>query len=261
MTPSRQGFDSDRLRQIGVLLAIFSTIGVNILANTFRLGGLTMPEITDQFFSDVQIIPAGYAFSIWGLIYLGLIGFGIYQALPNQRQDPILRRVDYLLIMACIAQIAWVILFHYQLFVLSLVAMLGILIPLILIYQVLNVGIVPVSRTERWLVHIPMSVYLAWITIATVLNVAFVLHRLDWDGWGVSTEVWTVVVLGISTAIAATIAAQRSDTPYTMVVIWALVAIAIRQANETLISATATGMAVALGLLLIVDEFGFVDSR
>lgn len=80
-------------------------------------------EISNTLFKNVLIIPANYAFAIWGLIYLGLFAFGIYQALPNQRDEPDLRKTGYLLMIACVAQSIWVYLFLSRLFALSVIAM------------------------------------------------------------------------------------------------------------------------------------------
>ncbi|HEY9642894.1 MAG TPA: hypothetical protein V6C57_20565, partial [Coleofasciculaceae cyanobacterium] len=116
---------------IATLIAIFATLVVNALSNFFPPAGLNIGAIANTVLQGVQITPANYAFAIWGVIYLGLIAYGLYQFQPAQRGDATLRRVDVLLIIACLAQSAWVYLFTLQQFWASVLAMLLILLPLI----------------------------------------------------------------------------------------------------------------------------------
>ncbi|MBD1806018.1 tryptophan-rich sensory protein [Microcoleus sp. FACHB-SPT15] len=251
MKQSTKPLDRDIIRQVLNLIAILAAFGVNVLANVAPFNGLTIGEISNTFFRDVLITPANYAFAIWGLIYLGLISFGVYQILPAQRQNPHLRRMGYLLVVACLAQIAWVFFFQYRQFTLSLVAMLAILLPLIGVYLRVGIGHTRVSRNEKWFVHIPLSIYLAWISVATIVNVATTLYNLGWSGWGISAEVWTAIALIAGAAIASIVSIQRADIAFVLVIVWAFIAIAVRQANIPAIAITAGGLAVALVLLLL----------
>ncbi|MBW4492225.1 MAG: tryptophan-rich sensory protein [Oscillatoria princeps RMCB-10] len=250
MKQSSQLLNSDTLRSFANLMAILAAFGVNVLANIAPINGLSIGAISNQFFSEVLIIPANYTFAIWGLIYLGLIAFGIYQVLPAQRQNPLLRRTGYLLVVASLSQIVWVLLFQYRLFPLSVVAMLGILLPLIALY--LRLGIAPqrVSRAEKWFVRVPLSIYLAWICVATIVNVAIALYSLGWNGWGAGAPIWTVLVMAVGAAIAANIALGRADIAYALVTVWAYVGIAVRQASQPLILGAALSLALAVLLAL-----------
>jgi hypothetical protein len=251
MKQSTKSLDGNIIRQALNLIAILAAFGMNVLANIAPFNRLTIGEISNTFFRDVLITPANYAFAIWGLIYLGLISFGVYQILPAQRQNPHLHRLGYLLVVACLAQIAWVFLFQYRLFTLSLVAMLAILLPLIGIYLRVGIAQVRVPRKEKWFVHIPLSIYLAWISVATIVNVATTLYNLGWNGWGISAEVWTVIALIAGAAIASIVSIQRADIAFVLVIVWAFIAVAVRQANIPVIAITAGGLAVALVLLLL----------
>ncbi len=115
----------DIIRQWVNLLAFGATFALNGLANALPLNGQSTGEISDRF--QVYFVPAGYVFSIWGLIYLGLGAFAVYQALPAQREAPRLRRIGYLFALSCLANIAWLFLWHYEQFPLTLVAMLSLL--------------------------------------------------------------------------------------------------------------------------------------
>lgn len=253
--------DGNLIRQALNLVAILAAFGMNVLANVVPLNGLTIGEISNTFFKDVLITPANYAFAIWGLIYLGLISFGVYQVLPAQRQNPHLHRMGYLLVVASLAQIAWVFFFQYQLFTLSLVAMLAILLPLIAIYLRVGVGQVRVSRKEKWFIHFPLSIYLAWISVATIVNVATTLYNLGWNGWGISAEVWTAIALMTGAAIASIVSIQRADIAFVLVIVWAFIAIAVRQRNIPLIAIAAGGLAVVLVLLLLFSVVRRQKSR
>lgn len=258
MKQSTQSLDQDSLRQFSNLIAVLAAFGINVLANVAPPNGLTIGEISNTFFREVLITPANYAFAIWGVIYLGLISFGVYQVLPAQRQNPHLRRIGYLVVLASLAQIAWVFLFVYQLFTLSLVAMLAILLPLIGVYLRLRSGNQRVSRQEKWFIHIPLSIYLAWISVATIVNVALTLYNLRWNGWGISPQVWTVIALIAGAAIASTVAIRWADVAFVLVIVWAFVAIAVRQGDMPLIAVTAGLLAIALILLLL---FGVLRRR
>ncbi|AFY92412.1 hypothetical protein [Chamaesiphon minutus] len=257
MNSSNQRSDPDRQRQIATLAAVLVSIAINTLSNVFPLNGVSIGNLSNTLFASVQIIPANYAFAIWGLIYIGLIAFGIYQLQPSQRENPRLQHSGYLLAIACIAQCAWIYLFLARLFPLSNLAMLGILIPLMVMYQRLEIGRERVSRQERWFIHLPISIYLGWISVATIVNVAIGLYSLNWDGWGIAPSVWTVVMMTIVGVIAAVVSLQRHDTAYVLVIVWALVAISIRQANTPLIAMTGWGLGIALTVLNFANELKF----
>lgn len=248
---SNQYFDFDILRQVTTLVAIFSTIAINTISNFFPPDGVDMASLSDILFTSVQILPANYAFAIWGLIYLGLISFGIYQVLLSQRQNPSLQRSGYLLVIACISQCAWIYLFLARQFPLSAIAMLGILLPLIIMYQRLRIDVQFISQSERWFIRIPISIYLGWITAAFVVNVSLALYSLNWDGWQIAAPIWTILMIMVATAIAALIIIKYQDYAYTVVIIWTLVAIAIRQVDIPEITVTAVVMAIALVLLCL----------
>lgn len=242
----------DLLRQLLNAIAVFAAFGVNILANVRPRRGLTLGEISNQVFGEVLITPANYAFAIWGLIYLGLFSFAIYQALPAQRSQPLFRRLGYWLVMASVAQIVWVFLFQLGLFSWSFVAMVVILLPLIQIYTQLD-G-VKLNKRERWFVKIPLTIYFAWISVATLVNGGVSLTHLEWEGWGISPEVWTVIMMMIGGAIALIIAWTRGDIPFTGVFIWALTAISIRHLDNPLIAATGFLLSVILAATTIFSR-------
>ena len=125
---TRSGTVNDIVRQVLVIAAVVGVIVVNALANILPLNGQTTGAISDRF--DVYFVPAGYVFSIWSLIYLGLIGYAVFQALPRQRTNPRLRAIGYPFVASCLANIAWIFLWHYEHFAWTLVAMVTLLVVL-----------------------------------------------------------------------------------------------------------------------------------
>src|SRR5512136_2836448 len=141
------------LRQIAVIVTVIATITINVLANALPLNGLNTGQISDRF--KVYFVPAGYVFSIWGLIYIGLIAYAVFQALPAQRENPRLRRTGYLAAASGLANIVWLFFWHYEQFPLTLVAMLTLLGLLIAVYLGLDRANTSVSRGETWAVRVP----------------------------------------------------------------------------------------------------------
>lgn len=232
---------------IATLIAIIATLLVNTLSNFFPLGGQNVGEIANTLLSGVLITPANYAFIIWGLIYVGLIAYGIYQLQPSQQQNPSYWRTNKLLIVACVAQIIWISCFTLKLFSLSIVPMLAILLSLLSIYRNLGIGQNRSPWQQRWLVQIPFSVYTAWISVATIVNVASALYVAGWSGWGLSDAIWTAIMLVVGALVAGSIALMLKDVPFVLVFAWAYGAIALRHTDTPTIWITA----VLLTLLLL----------
>lgn len=243
----------DTARQALNVLAVLATVVINALANALPLNGQTTGAISDRF--RVYFVPAGYVFSIWGLIYLGLIAFAIYQALPAQRGNPLLRRTGYLFALSCVANVAWLFLWHYEVFVLTLVAMFALLLLLIAIYLRVGVGRARVSLADKWCIHIPFSLYLGWITVATIANVTAVLYYLRWSGWGISPEAWAIIMLIVGAGVASTVSLTRADITYTLVIIWAFTGIAVKHASTPPVAMTAWVMAGVVTAMLFVGMF------
>lgn len=237
------------IRQWVNLLAVLLTIGVNGLANALPINGQTTGEISDRF--EVFFVPAGYVFSIWGLIYIGLLAYAIYQLLPSQRENPRLQRIGYLPALSAVFNIAWLLLWHYEFFVLTMIAMLALLVTLIAIYLRLDIGREKVSITETMLLNLPFSIYLGWITVATIANATSLLDYVNWGAWGISAEVWTVIMLAAGVVIAAAMALTRGDIAYLLVLIWAFAGIAVKHSDNDIVS-TASWVATIIVVLLVV---------
>jgi hypothetical protein len=238
------------------ILAYVLLVGVNALANILPLNGLNTGEISDRF--SIFFVPAGYVFSIWGVIYLALGAFAIYQALPANRTNARLGRIDTLFLLSCAANIAWLFLWHYERFPLTLLAMLTLLGTLLMIYTRLEIGKRAATRIEYWVLHIPFSIYLGWVSVATIANVAQVLEFIGWDGLGIAPEMWTVTMLVVTAGLASIMAVSRADAAYILVLIWAVAGIAIKQSAIPIVAITAWSVT---GFLVFMLMIAFLQRR
>ncbi len=246
----------DILRQISVIVTIFFTLLVNVLANALPLNGLNTGQISDRF--KVYFVPAGYVFSIWGLIYLGLIAFAVFQALPSQRENPRLRAVGWWVSLGGLANSVWIFFWHYEQFPLTLIVMLILLGTLIITYLRLDIGRTTVSNSETWAVRLPFSIYLGWITVATVANVTSLLDYLKWDGFGIAPEIWMGIVLAAVLVITVLMNFSRRDIAFTAVILWALAGISVKHAG---VPAVAVPAWITFGLVALSLAGAFIVKR
>ncbi len=234
------------LRQITVILAILATIVVNWLANFLPIGGRTTGEVSAEF--PVLFTPAGYAFSIWGLIYLSLIVYALVQAAPSKRDGFDQSLIGPLFVLSCVFNIAWILAWHHLLIGLSLVFMLGILVCLILIYLRLERLKGSLTGADYWTLRFPFSLYLGWITVATVANVTIALYAAGFRGGPISEPIWAIIAIAAALAIGLAVAWTRRDVVFSLVLVWALLAIAVGQSGQTLV----VGAAIAAASLQVV---------
>jgi hypothetical protein len=232
------------------IIAFIITLVVNGLSNTTLIGGRTTAEVSNSY--PTLITPAGYVFAIWGVIYILLGVFLVYQALPSQKESPFQKQVNGLFILVSVFNVVWLFLWQNELLPISVVVIFGLLGSLIAIYLRLNIGRSAVSLKEKFCVHVPFSVYLGWVTIATIANIAVTLVSLGWDGFGLSLQTWAILVLAVALLLDLVVLATRRDIAYSLVFIWALAGIAVNQAANPFIVLTAeiaiTIIAVALAI-------------
>jgi len=237
-------------RQLLNVLGLVIALAVNAMATLLPLNGLNTAQISDRF--PVLIVPAGYVFSIWGIIYLGLIAFTIYQAIPSQRGNPRLQKLGLWFFFSSLANVLWLVSFHYLQFGLAMVIMLVLLGILIQIYTILGIGREIVKPLERWLVNLPFSIYLGWITIATIVNASQLLYSIHWNGFGIAAEVWTLIMLAAAVIISALVSFTCRDVGYALVLVWAFTGIAIKQFALPMVSSAAWLAAAAVVVFLVL---------
>ena len=215
---------ADILRQALVLVAVIATIAFNGLSQALPIGGRTSADVSNSY--TTYFTPANYAFAIWGVIYLLLLGYGIYQALPAQRESPNVRKIGWLFILSCALNCLWITLFQYDQILVSVLVIVGLLLSLIGIYLRLDVGRSSVSTADRLLVHLPFSVYLGWLSVATIANVSVLGAAQNWgDLFGIAAPTWAAIMLGVATLVGLLIVITRRDVGYVLVFVWAFTAI------------------------------------
>ena len=192
------------------------------------------------------------------MIYLGWIAFIIFQLQASQKESARLRRLGYLFAMSNIANAAWLFCWHYNLFGLSVLVMLTLLGLLIASYLRLNVNKSSVTPVEYWSVDVVFSVYLGWITVATVANISDWLYLVDWNGFGISAPNWAVMMLVVACLLGLAMALTRRDAGYLSVLVWAFIGIAVKQAPVPLVALSAL---VAAILMLGLAVFGLMRHR
>ncbi len=244
------------LRQISVVVVLLATIVINILADALPINGLGTGVISDSF--HVYFVPAGYVFAIWGLIYIGLIAYAIYQALPSMRDNPRLQATGWWVVLGGLANSAWIFLWHYLQFVGTLGAMLILLATLIVVYVRLGINRFKVSPGETWAVRVPFSIYLGWITVATIANISDVLDYLQWNRFGISDATWMVIVLGAVVLISSLMNFLRKDVAYALVILWALAGIAAKFPAEGVVT---MAVWVTFGLVAVTLAAAFLLMR
>ncbi|MFX1430360.1 MAG: hypothetical protein ACFFCY_09375 [Promethearchaeota archaeon] len=243
--------------QIFNLIGFIATVIINFLAVLLPIGGNTTQELSDAI--PNLFVPAGITFSIWTFIYIFLGLFSIYQLRDIFKKDKIemkfLDNIGYFFIIGSVANIIWIIVWHYQLVPLSLVFMIILLVSLLLIYIKLDIGRSEVSKMEKVAVHIPFSIYLGWITVATIANVTAVLVVLGVPGFGPLAEIWTILVIAVAVLITFAMLLIRKDYAYSLVIIWALLGIFIKQTASNLIvaiTALISAILIIVGIIYII---------
>jgi len=251
------------------VLGFLGVVIVNALAVILPINNKTTGELSDQYSN--LFVPAGLTFSIWGLIYILLAIFVIYGLIITTRKDTqkssFIENIGVLFIISCMANIGWIFAWHYEIVPLSLVLMLVILGSLITIYLRLRIGKSDATRIEKYLVHLPFSVYLGWITIATIANVTALLVDVNWNAFGLGEQFWAVAVIIVGIAIALSILFTRKDIFYCLVVDWALLGILIKRLavettpDQSVIVITIVGLAlITVGIIIqIIRRKGSVS--
>ena len=245
---------SDIARQALTVLAFLATIALNAAATTIPLGGQATNVISDSF--HVYVIPAGYVFAIWGLIYTLLGAFTVWQALPRNREDAVLRNLGWLPALSGVLNSVWIVLFQYRVFVLTVPVIVALLVTLIAIHFRLWAYRAAMRGRTYWLVRAPWSVYLGWITVATIANIAQTLASLGFEGFGIEPTVIAAGVLLLGIAIAARFVGRFGDAAYGWVIVWAYAGVAVKESATPLVAVTALAGALLVAALVVAAILG-----
>jgi hypothetical protein len=206
------------LIKIFVLIAYVAMLAVNFMANGLPINNRSTGEISDAY--PNLFAPAGPAFSIWGLIYILLGGYALYQfTKKDQKTENLFEKINPLFIATSIANVSWIFAWHYDFIGLSVLIMATLLILLIKIADILRTE--QFTSIQKLFIRAPFSIYFGWITVATIANITVFLVSISWNGFGISDFVWTSAILLVGAVIGILRMRKDKDIAYGMVLVWA----------------------------------------
>lgn len=215
--------------RIFAAFCFFIMILLNILAEVLPINGLTTGQVSNYY--PNLFTPSALTFLIWGLIYLLLLLYTVYSLIPFKKQpcvsrDKLINQISIPFAVSSLANAAWIVLWHYRKISLSLIMMAVILFCLILISRMTSR--IQLTQRDKYFIRIPFSIYFGWITVATIANVTAFLVSIGWNGFGLSPQVWTIIVLIIGLLIGLAVMLKNQDPVYGLTLIWAYSGIVIR---------------------------------
>ncbi len=248
--------------QITVALSYLAMITVNALANILPINGIPTGTVSDNYAN--LFAPAGYTFSIWGLIYLLLAVYTVYQFIAWKKKTSASRsklfgNIAIYFSLSSLINIAWLFAWHYDYMGHTVLLMAALLLVLIKINNIIKQE--DLKTKERLLIALPFSVYLGWITVATIANITTFLVSINWNGFGLSESIWTIAILLAGVAIGTIRSWQKRDVAYGLVLVWAYIGILVKHQTfyngeyraiiTTLIFSLAFLMAILTNIFLI----------
>jgi len=246
------------------IISVIVALTLNFLAVSLPLNNKTTGELSDAY--PNYFVPAGFTFSIWGIIYLLLIAFMIYQSYQYFKKDRdtmenIIAIGPWFLISG-LANAGWIIAWHYEIIVLSLMIMLVLLYSLLRIYISLSAGR-PHTTGDNFMIVLPFSVYLGWISVATIANVTTLLVSAGWQGGGISLHYWAIIMIIIAAILGILMVFSKQDIAFALVIIWALYGVLSKQVMMEGIDhqSVATAAKYALTLLSIYSILSLIGKK
>ncbi|MCR4410446.1 MAG: hypothetical protein QHH43_09365 [Candidatus Saccharicenans sp.] len=235
------------------LVGFLGMIVVNYLANALPINNLNTGQLSDKY--PNLFVPAGFTFSIWGVIYLLLavfVFFSLKQAITGREVFPAFKAIGLLFFLTCLANAGWIFAWHYEQLLLSLLVMLTLLVLLVIIYQRLSRRPYEEKQHDRFPARLPFSIYLAWISVATVANTTAVLVGFKWNRFGLSEQFWTIVVLALITVLTLVFMLKKKDLLFGLTAIWALSGILYKRVQDTAAADRAVETAIVAALFIIL---------
>ncbi len=210
------------------LIALLVVIGVNVMANTATLNGRTTGEISDMY--PNLFTPAGVTFTVWSVIYLGLLAFAGYQlwlAFASGHESDLARmmaRMGHWFLLNCLGNACWLFAWHYDLMWLSVLIMGFILFTLIRIHQRFRIADPNAPLAEKAFIFFPFGVYFGWITIALLANITTLGVAMGWSAWGVGGVYWTIACMILGTLAGLLMIFRFNNIWYGLTGVWAFMA-------------------------------------
>jgi hypothetical protein len=217
---------------IAIITYIIMVI-LNALANILPINGRNTGEISD-FYADL-FAPAGLTFSIWGLIYILILGYSIYQltyyTTENEANKKLFHKINIPFIISSLANSLWILAWHYDFILGSVVLMIVILVSLIFIN--LRLRKTKLTLIQNLLIRLPFSVYFGWITVASVANIITLLVSINWNRFGIDEYIWADIIILVAGLIGFIATLYYKNIPYNLVIIWAYTGILIKHLSPT----------------------------
>lgn len=232
-----------RVERVLVVLATVAVVAINALAGAGLLNDVSTGEVARRF--DLPYTPAGYAFAIWSLIYLGLTAFTVAQAVPSRWPSSRVDAIRPAYVFSSVANGAWLWFWHHEALLGSLAVMALLLGSLTFIYRTLA-ATPPATVAEAWWLDRPLRLYCAWITVATLVNLAVVLAAggmPDFD-----PVLLSQLMIAATFAVGVFVYRRLRDPLFLCVIGWAAAAIALKAGQPLAVSAPAMLVCGLLGL-------------
>ena len=251
-----------RTLQIANGVALVSTIIINYLSNTGAMNGKTIGDVSQGL--QTLFTPAGYAFSIWGFIYLLLVGFIFYQGKSlwskNTSADDVFLKIGWWFVISCVANSAWVFLWIYGFTGLSCLFIFLLLFSLMQIIFRCRLELDLEPFTKLLFVAWPFVFYAGWVTAASIANISAYLYKINWDGFGLAPDVWAIIMIAVAVIVNVAAIYSRNLREFALVGVWALIAIGIRN-EDNFFNVTRIAYGSALFLLLNISYHAFTKFR
>lgn len=227
------------------------TILMNYLSNTGIFNGETMASISAKYPS--LFTPAGYAFSIWGLIYLGLFGFVLYYGAfskNSETKEKTVQKIGCWFVISCICNSLWVVTWMYGYLLLSVPIMIFLLVSLFKIIGNTKEEFRSNDVKTNLFLKLPFSIYAGWISVALIANIAAFLVKIEWNGFGIYETTWTIIMISIAGLLHLFMIWKQKMVAFACLAVWALVAIAVANHDR---NDTVYNVALAIAAILLVS--------
>ena len=238
--------------QICNIFALLITIEINYLSAAGIFNGVTVADISDQYHN--YFTPAGYAFSIWGVIYLGLLGFVIYTGkslfLKDGADDAVTLKVGWWFVLSCILNSLWIVFWVNDVLWVTVFLILFLLVCLIKIMLNLNMEMDDHPIKKYLFIYWPFAIYAGWISVAFIADISAFLVKMQWNGFGISPVLWTIIMIVIAGLLNLLVILKRNLREFALVGVWALIAIAVENYNS---EKSIVYAAIIVAVLLLIN--------
>lgn len=232
------------------IIASFAFLGmvlVNFLANSLPINNRSTGDISDAY--PNLFAPTGLTFSIWGIIYLLLAGYLVYQFVQKNKRKELFQKINILFLATSLANIAWIFSWHYDYIALSVLIMASLLILLIKIADIIRIH--KFSTWEKLFIFAPFSIYFGWITVASIANITVLLVSLNWNGFNISDVIWTSIILLVGALIGIWRTIKDKNIVYALVLVWAYIGILIKHLSAKGFDSSYPMIIVVVNLCLV----------